>query len=145
MAKVSASDTINKPIEEVFDYVASPVNGPAFIPNLNENTNIHPEQVGLGQKFDWRFNLAGVDMKGNAEVIEFVRPNKVIIKCQGDTNATWIFTFQEETGGTKITAEIEYDIMENALQRMANRMVIDKLNQRSAEQMMENIKTILEG
>ena len=145
MAKVSASVVINKPIQEVFEYTASPVNGPAFIPNLNENTNIQPEQIGLGQTFDWRFNLAGVDLKGKAEVAEYDPPHKSTIKTTGDSNTTWVYTFQEENGGTKVTAEVEYEIVESALQKVANRMVVDKLNQRTAEQMLQNLKTILEG
>lgn len=145
MSKVSASVVINKPVQEVFEYAASPVNGPAFIPNLNENTNIQPEQPGLGQTFDWRFNLAGVDLKGKAEVAEYEPPHKVVIKTTGDSNATWIYTFQEENGGTKVSAEVDYEIVESALQKVANKIVIDKLNQRTAEQMLENLKTILEG
>lgn len=144
MAKINALVTINKPIQEVFEYTASPVNGPAFIPNLNENTNIQPEQPSLGQTFDWHFNLAGVDLRGKAEVVEYSSPHKVVLKSTGDSNTTWLFLFQEENGGTKVTAEVEYEFVEGVLQKMANRMIIDKLNQRSAEQMMENLKTILE-
>lgn len=144
MAKAISSVVINKPLQEVFDYTASPVNGPVFIPNLNENSNIVPEQPGLGQTFDWRFNLAGVDVKGKAEVTEYDSPHKVTIKTMGDINTTWIYFFQEEGDGTKVTAEVEYEIVESILQKVANRMVIDKLNQRTAEQMLENLKTILE-
>jgi hypothetical protein len=66
MAKATSSITINKPIKEVFEYMASPHNGPAFTPNLNENTNIFPEKDSVGQKFDWRFNMAGVDLRGKS-------------------------------------------------------------------------------
>ena len=145
MAKVSASAVISKPIQEVFDYAASPTNGPAFIPNLNENTNVQPEKPGLGQTFDWRFNMAGVDLKGKAEVTEYEAPHKVTIKTSGDSNTTWIYSFQEENGGTRVSAEVDYEIVESALQKVANRIVIDKLNQRTAEQMLQNLKTILEG
>ena len=145
MSKISASITINKPIEEVFDYTASPHNGPAFIPNLNENTNINPEQSGIGQTFDWRFNLAGVDLRGKGEVTEFERPHKSVVKSTGDSaSTTWVYTFKDENGATKVTAEIEYEISESILQKITNRTIIDKLNQRSAEQMLENLKTILE-
>ena len=68
MSKVHASVVVGKPIEEVFDYAATPFNGPAFIPNLNENTNMIPTEVGKGQVFDWRFNMVGVDLRGKAEV-----------------------------------------------------------------------------
>lgn len=145
MAKVSASVVINKPIQEVFDYAASPHNGPAFIPNLNENSNIQPEQPGIGQKFDWRFNMAGVDLRGQAEVTEYNSPHLAKIVSTGDSNSTWTYSFQEENGGTKVTLDVEYELAESAMQKLANKLVIEQLNQRSAEQSVENLKTILEG
>ena len=42
MSVAKASIVINKPVSEVFEYTASAENGPAFIPNLNENTDINP-------------------------------------------------------------------------------------------------------
>ena len=144
MSKVSSSITINKPIKEVFEYMASPHNGPAFIPNLNENTNIFPEEDGVGQKFDWRFNMAGVDLRGKAEVTEYARPTKVVISSHGDADSTWTYTLEEAGGGTKASVEIDYELAETALQRIANKAVISKLAQKTTEQMLENLKVILE-
>ena len=144
MSKVSSSITINKPIKEVFEYMASPHNGPAFIPNLNENTNIFPEEDSVGQKFDWRFNMAGVDLRGKAEVTEYVPPTKVVISSHGDADSTWTYTLEEAGGGTKASVEIDYELAETALQRIANKAVISKLAQKTTEQMLENLKVILE-
>lgn len=145
MTKVSSSITINRPIKEVFEYMASPRNGPAFIPNLNENTNIFPEKDGVGQKFDWRFNMAGVDLRGKAEVTEYTPPTKVVISSYGDADSTWIYTLEEADGGTKVSVEIDYELAETALQRIANKTVISKLAQKTTEQMLENLKIILES
>ena len=145
MVQVSSSVVIRKPIQEVFAYTASPVNGPAFIPNLSENTNIRPKQSCAGQTFDWRFNMAGVDLKGKAEVTEFVPPQRVKIVTTGDNNTTWLYTFEEFDGGTRVTAQVVYELVESAFRKIANKLIIDKLNQRTAEQMLHNLKTILES
>ena len=145
MTKVSSTTVINKPINEVFEYMASPHNGPAFIPNLNENTNIFPEENGVGQKFDWRFNMAGVDMRGKGEVTEYTHPNKVVITSNGDIDSVWTYSLEEAEGATKVSAEVDYELSENALQRMANDAVVSKLTQKTAEQMLDNLKVILES
>lgn len=145
MTKVSSSTTINKSIKEVFEYMASPHNGPAFIPNLNENTNIFPEKDNVGQKFDWRFNMAGVDLRGKAEVTEYTHPTKVVISSKGDADSTWTYILEETDGGTRVSVEIDYELSETALQRIANKTVINKLAQKTTEQMLENLKTILES
>jgi hypothetical protein len=145
MSKVLSAVIINKPIEEVFDYTASPVNGPAFIPNLNENTNIYPETVGIGQSFDYRFNMVGVDLRGKAEVAEFERPNKVKINSTGDSVSSWLYTFEKEGEGTKVTVELEYEFSETAWKRLASKTIVDKLAQKICEQMTESLKIILES
>lgn len=145
MAKVVASILIDKPIDEVFEYTASPLNGPAFIPNLNENTNIQPEKSSVGQTFDWRFNMAGVDLRGKAEVTEFEPPHKVKIVTTGDSNTTWVWSFQAENSSTRVSTEVEYELIESVWQKIINKTIVDKLNQRSAEQMLENLRIILES
>src|SRR3989344_3698601 len=47
-------------------------------------------------------------------------------------------------GGTKASVEIDYELAETALQRIANKAVISKLAQKTTEQMLENLKVILE-
>ncbi len=143
MAKAKSTIIINKPIEEVFEYAASPRNGPAFIPNLNENTNIFPEKDGKGQKFDWRFNMAGIDLRGKAEVTEYDPPNHVIISSTGDSDSIWTYTFSKEGDGTKVSIEIEYEFSKNALQRLADNAVVDKIAQKTTEQMLDNLEIIL--
>lgn len=143
MSKAKASIIINKPIEEVFDYTCSVHNGPAFIPNLNENSNIQGE--GVGQTYEWHFNMAGIDLRGQGEVTVFDRPRREEMKITGDTSASWVFSFEEENGSTKVTVDVDYDIAESALQKLANRMVVDKFNQKTAEQTVDNLKTILES
>ena len=145
MNKVQSSIVIERPIEEVFTYAASPINGPAFIPNLNENANISPEEVGVGQSFDWRFNMAGVDLRGKAQVTEFDAPNKAVITSTGDSDSVWTYIFEEEGEGTKVTISIDYEFVESVLQRMVNKVTVDKLSQRTADQMLENLRVILEG
>lgn len=145
MAKVGSSIIINKPIEEVFDFTASPLNGPKFIPNLAENTNIKPEKPSVGQTFDWHFNMFGVSLKGNAKVTEFKRPHKVRIETDGNTKTTWIYSFNEEDLGTKVSIDVEYELHEDVLRKFVDKIIVDKINQRSSQQMLENLKTILEG
>ena len=146
MTTISSKITINKPIEEVFTYMASPHNGHAFVPNLNENTNIVPEQDAVGQKFDWLFNMAGVDLRGKAEVTEYIFPIKVVISSTGDTASIWTYELKalgDET--TEVIVQIDYELSETSLQRIANKIVINKIAHNTTHQMLDNLKTILEA
>lgn len=146
MASAKALIVIRKPVSEVFEYTASAENGPAFIPNLNENTNITPEKAGVDQTFDWRFNMAGADLRGKAEGIAFEVDKKVTLRLTGDVNATWDYTFEDlGDGTTRITTEILYEVEPTVLQRVVNATLLDRINQNTIEQMFDNLKLILES
>jgi uncharacterized membrane protein len=146
MASAKALIVIRKPVSEVFEYTASAENGPAFIPNLNENTNITPEKAGVDQTFDWRFNMAGADLRGKAEGIAFEVDKKVTLRLTGDVNATWDYTFDDLGGGTtRITTEIFYEVEPTVLQKVVNATLLDRINQNTIEQMFDNLKLILES
>ena len=144
MAKVSTSTTISAPIEKVYEYTANPENGPAFIPNLNENNNVSTTPTEVGQKWDWRFNMVGVDLRGSAEVTE-VEPNKKwSLKTYSGGESDWSYSFESADGGTKVTLEIDYKVPESVGSKMAAPLV-EKVNQQNAEQGLQNLKTILES
>jgi uncharacterized membrane protein len=145
MTKVLSSIEINSSIKEVFDYMASPYNGPIFIPNLNENKNVSPEKPQVGQVFDWRFNMVGVDLVGRAEVTEFQPYNKVVISSHGDADSTWVYTLEEVGEATRVSVEITYGLAETVLQRIANKTLINNIAQKTTEQMLENLKIIIES
>jgi len=144
MSKVSGSVVINAPIEKVFEYTASPANGPVFIPNLNENSNISVSPTQVGQKWDWRFNMGGVDLRGSAEVTEVEPSKKWSLKSSGGGESSWTYTFETVDGGTKVGLDIDYTIPEGVLGKMSA-PVIEKINQQNAEQGLQHLKTILES
>lgn len=146
MPNASGEVTINKPLAEVFEYTASAYNGPAFIPNLNENTHITPEEACLEQTFDWRFNMAGVDLKGKASGLNYDVNERVTLKLEGDVNATWDYKFSAvDDHTTHIYSEVIYDVDASKLQRMVNATIMDKINQHTLDQMLANLKIILES
>ena len=146
MPNASGEVVINRPLAEVFEYTASAYNGPAFIPNLNENTNVTPEDACLEQTFDWRFNMAGVDLKGKASGLNYDVNERVTLKLEGDVNATWDYTFSAvDDHSTHIYSEVIYDVDAPKLQRMVNAAIMDKINQHTLDQMLANLKIILES
>jgi hypothetical protein len=146
MANAQGTVIIKKPLDEVFAYTASAVNGPAFIPNLNENTDITPAEPCLEQTFNWRFNMAGVDLRGKASGLRYEVGKRVTLKLTGEVEAEWDYIFEDlGDGTTKIYSEVNYDVEPSKFKSLVNSAVIDKLNQHTLNQMLENLKLILES
>lgn len=144
MFKASATMVVNAPIQKVFEYTASPENGPMFIPNLNQNSDISITPTQVGQKWNWRYNMVGMDITGSAEVTEIQAPHSWKLKSTGGANSTWAFTFADEGAGTKVTLEIEYDMPEGVMGKLSSN-AIEKINQKTVEDSLQHLKTILEG
>jgi hypothetical protein len=146
MANAQGTVIIQKPLDEVFAYTASAVNGPAFIPNLNENTDITPAEACLEQTFNWRFNMAGVDLRGKASGLRYEVGKRVTLKLTGEVEAEWDYIFEDlGDGTTKIYSEVNYDVEPSKFKSLVNSAVIDKLNQHTLNQMLDNLKLILES
>ncbi len=143
MNKVSSSITINAPIQKVFEYTASPENGPSFIPNLNENSNISVTPTQVGQKWNWRFNMVGVDFIGSAEVTKVDTLHVWELSTTGGVASTWKYAFEEKDGGTMVNLSVEYDMPQGVVGKVTAN-AIEKINQKNTDEALQHLKTILE-
>jgi uncharacterized membrane protein len=141
--RVEASTEINAPVDEVFEKTASPHNGPIFLPNLNENTNISSERTAIGQTWKWRYNFLGADLNGKAEVVDMTRNRNWILLTQGDISSTWTYRFEEQGDSTRVTLSVEYDMPAGKLQSVTD-AVAARMNQEACEQAMQNLKAWIE-
>lgn len=134
---------IKAPIQRVFEYTASPENGPMFIPNLNENSNISVTPTQVGQKWNWRFNMVGVDITGEAEVTKVETPHEWDLKISGGSHGSWKFMFEEADGGTKVALDVEYEMPPGVIGKLSANAV-EKINQKNTDDILQHLKTILE-
>lgn len=144
MNKAQATVSISQPVQKVFEYTASPENGPMFIPNLNQNANITGTPHQVGQKWNWRFNMVGVDFMGSAEVIKSEAPTAWSLKSTGGIDSTWNFTFEDKGEATNVTLEVEYQIPSGVVGKLTADAV-EKINQKTTSEALSHLKTILEG
>lgn len=146
MPKVQASTVINISPEKVYDYVLHAAeNGPIWIPNVAEHRNVSPPEPQVGQSWDWTFNMMGVALRGRSELTRLEAYTRGEMKTSGSTNSTWVFTYAPEGSGTKVTAEIDYEIPSSVLGKVANRVLVERMNQKSAEEGLANLKIVLES
>ena len=142
MAKVEASITINTPIEKVFAYLDDPTNCMDFIPSMTEIRDVTGQ--GVGQKWGWTYKMMGLPLKGEAEVTEYIRNERCVVKTTGGIISTWALTFKRGSGETRLNLVVEYTIPVPVLGKLVEGLVL-RLNQREAEFAVANLKERLEG
>ena len=108
MARVEGSIIINAPVEKVFAYLDDPANGLDFIPGITDIRDV--TGLGVGQKWGWTYKMMGLSLKGEAEVTEYIRDKRCVVKTTGGILSTWTLTFKVKAGGTSMRLAVEYTI-----------------------------------
>ena len=142
MARVEGSITINSPIEKVFAYLDDPANGLDFIPSITDIRDV--TGLGVGQKWGWTYKMMGLPLKGEAEVTEYIRNKRCVVKTTGGILSTWTLTFKASARRIRLKLVVEYTIPVPVIGKMSERLVL-RLNQREAEFAIANLKAKLEG
>lgn len=146
MAKIYREAVVNTEIEKCFDFIADPAKAAIFVGSLHSVTPVSVEPKGVGNTWNWEYDMFGIPITGNAECIEYTRPNKYVWKSTEGVKSTWVYTFAKANGGTKISLSLEYAVPDTALVgQVADKLVLEKLNENEAENAFKNLKTILES
>lgn len=144
MTKVDKSIFINAPVERVFSFMDAVERQPEWLPSMIEVWDI-VGWPGLGTRWKWNFQMAGIRFEGRSVVSEYVQNERIVVETKGGIDSNWLWFFRPEANGTRVDLTVEYDMPGSILGRLANKLVVEKLNEREAESALVNIKTIIEG
>lgn len=143
MAKIEKSIFINTPVDKVFAFMAEPGNLPEIWPSLLEVRNVKPLPNG-GYCYDWTYKLAGIRFEGQAEWTEFVKDERIVYISEIGIPSTFIWTYQAEGSGTRVSVDVEYSIPGTALSRLTE-PIIHKMNEHESETILANLKVRMEA
>lgn len=143
MAKIEKSIFIVARLDKVFAFMAEPGNLPEIWPSLLEVRNVKPLPNG-GYCFDWTYKMAGIRFEGQAKWTEFVKDQRIVYVNESGIPSTFIWTYQPEDGGTRVSVNIEYSIPGIALSRLTE-PIIHKMNEQESETILANLKVCMEG
>ena len=142
MAKITKSVTINAPVEKVYAFMSEPTNLPEIWPSMVEVKDVQPSPAG-GYNFSWVYKMAGVRFDGASETTEAIPNQRVVTKSTKGIESTFVWMYESEGGGTKLTLEVEYTVPIPLLGKLAEAFIV-KQNQHEADVMLANLKARME-
>lgn len=143
MAKIEKSIFINASVEKVFDFMLEPTNILVIWPSMLEVKNVQSSPNG-GYRYDWVYKMAGMRFEGQTETTEVIQNQRVVAKNESGIPSTFIWTYQPEDGGTRVTVNVDYTIPGAALGKLAE-PIIHKMNEHEGETLLANLKARMEG
>lgn len=101
MAKIEGSVTINRPIDEVFEFMHTPENDPMWQPEVIESRADGPMDVGTTLTI--KRKVMAREVEATAEVAEYDPPHKSGVKSKtGPVSFEGGYFLQEVEGGTQV-------------------------------------------
>ena len=143
MAVLTQSITVNAPVEEVFDYALDP-RKLWSMPNV-ALADVKTEAEGVGTTARLWSHVLGFHIEGGMEYTDVTRPERIVIEVEFFMeHPTWTFTFEPVDGGTKVTAQGEWNVKTPAVGGRFEKMMV-KEHEPALESMLASLKGDLEG
>ena len=133
--------TINRPVKEVFDFVANPSNEVDWHLDVKEVLRPKDGQYEFGETFQWVVKFGG--SKTYSVEITALEPDRLIeiTTREGPVLPVLTHTFQPDRGGTRYTRRVRFETrgLLRVLAPVMNRVVDPN------KKWAENLKKLLEG
>jgi len=146
MAHIERNILINAPIQQVFHFVADPVDMLNWLSGLVKNQDVPQGPVEVGQSWTQFVQVMGRKFEYIREVTAHDPPRRI----------AWRFTamgidgigyceLEPAEGGTKIVFGLDYTYPRLLLGGLLDKMLMEKLANREAQSSLVRLKALLEG
>jgi hypothetical protein len=148
MAHLKESLFINVPVEHLDRIVRNPRQWSNFWVGMSEPESIEGDG-GPGTIVAFDLTMMGMHLKETERTVE-ERHNP-----EGSTDWRWDFEgtsrgwmtchHEPKDGGTEITTEFDYTLPGSVIGKVADRMIVEKIQSRDFHSSLENLKLLAEG
>jgi hypothetical protein len=143
MPPVSASFTINQPVEKVFSYVVTVENHKEWQAGIVAAKISPGGPVGVGSIYTYTSEVMGRRIDSQMQVSAFELNKKWAVKTVGVPNSVeTVYLFEEAGAATSLT--ISFDLPAGAYPKMAEDMVKQQM-QKSVQEQGDRIKRFVGG
>jgi uncharacterized membrane protein len=145
MPYVEQSIVIQAPPDAVFDLVANqPERMPEWWHAFEVQTRVTPPPTAVGSVSRYAYNMMGVRIKGEHQVIEMDENARLLVKTLSGIDSLFEFTFEAVNGGTELTVRVDYAFPGSVLGQLVNRLNIEHRNERDLLEGLQNLKQLME-
>jgi carbon monoxide dehydrogenase subunit G len=145
MALIEKSAVVDAPIEAVYDYMDDPTNVPDFAPGVERVEVLRRTDERVGDSFRLIYRVIGIDFPITFAVTEAERPHTLASRMEGAMTGEFRWQLDDPDGGTEIRLRIDYEVKGGAVGRAFDALMLERMNEKNAEQMVENLKARAES
>jgi carbon monoxide dehydrogenase subunit G len=137
------SGHIDNTPEDVIAYVADPRNRPLFFPSLKSISDVQGEPTAVGTTWKWTFVALGMQFSGRGRCLKHEPGKLYSFQTDGGIQSTFTYRAEPESGGTKLTVNLEYQVPESAKPKLPTGDRAQKMREEEAHHVLQNLQLIL--
>ena len=142
MIRFETGVVINRPIDEVFEFVSDVENNPLWQSSIVEGKQTSPGSLGVGTKIMTISSYFGLQIKSDWVVVEYEPNKKYVAKSisgRGEARGMWVF--EPVTNGTRVNLVAIMGL--SGLFRMVE-PIVKLIGRRETEKEFAALKALLE-
>jgi Polyketide cyclase / dehydrase and lipid transport len=142
MARIEGEIMINRPVEEVFDFVADERNEPHYNPRMVRAEMLSPGPVGLGSRFRAEMRTRPRPVVMTTELAGYERPRQLAsTTCLSTMDIQGTLTF-DPVAGTRM--RWAWELEPRGLLKLLT-PIVARIGQRQERAIWTGLKRVLEG
>ncbi len=147
MPQVEQSIEISAPPDAVFALIADqPERMPEWWTLFEQQERVTPPPTAVGSVSRYVFNLMGIRIKGEHQVLQIDPAKHLVIKTLSGIDGMFDFTLTgTDDGGTRLTVRAAYALPGSVLGQRINRLTIEQKNERDLQEGLLSLKALIEG
>lgn len=145
MATINKSIDIDAPAEQVFAILTDPGRLSEYAPGVTNVEGIRSTEQHIGDSYRATYSALGLHFPMTFTVIEHERPTRRTTRFEGGMKGAWTWTLAPQGMGTHLTTTMEYEMSGGILGKAMNAILVERMNEKNAERMLENLKLVSEA
>ncbi|TMA01526.1 MAG: hypothetical protein E6J97_02640 [Methanobacteriota archaeon] len=145
MPKITKSVEVDAPVEKVFEMLDNPENFPVYVPNVTKVSNIRRSEKRLGDSFDVVYSMMGMEFPETFTYSEYAKPKRLAARYEGRMTGSMGITLEPKGSTTLATLDVNYEVRPGPFGKIANKLLFERMNEKTADRMLENIKMVIEA
>jgi uncharacterized protein YndB with AHSA1/START domain len=147
MGHIKLSIPIDAPVDKVTEIATDPHRWASWWVDLGAAEKVEGDGEA-GTVVQHSYLMAGVPFPVTTRVVESrvtdTGGKHVRIEFEGPLNGWQTWDYEPQAAGTLVTAEIEYNVPGKALGKIADRVLVERLEERARQHTLENLKLMAE-
>jgi len=141
MHTAKAEIIINAPIDKVFAFLTNPANIPLVLPGLIENTDIPALPLKNGDRFNFKYKMYGVLVRGVTVIEKIEAPTLYYFSTTAGVTTQWREDFRQSGEGTLMSVSVEYEVPISLLDKVAGK-ITEALSRKELETYLQNVALV---